>query len=198
MHLETIFFMELNTQINTLIKHVERRIGRPIKSPVDFDLLSLRISEQISEQISTTTLKRIFGYIYTEHTPRYSTLSILSRFVGYEDWEDFCCSAISKDEDDSGFITNKVVYSEYLSIGDRIELCWRPNRRCVVKFDGDNGYTVVESYGAKIQAGDTFHTQCFMLGHPLVISDLRRSGSSSPRCYIAGNRYGLSSITILK
>lgn len=197
MHLENIFSMELNTQINTLIEHVERRIGRPIKSPVDFDLLSLRISEQISENVSTTTLKRIFGYIYTEHTPRYSTLSIISRFVGYQDWEDFCCNAMRKEED-SGFITNKVIYSEYLSLGDRIELGWRPNRRCVVRYEGDNRFTVVESYGAKIQTGDTFHTRCFMLGHPLVISDLSRSGCSSPRCYIAGNRYGLSSVTILK
>lgn len=190
--------MELDTQINVLIKYVEKRVGRPIKSPVDFDLLSLRISEQISEQVSTSTLKRIFGYISTEHTPRYSTLSTLSRFVGYDDWEDFCCSIIRKAEEDSGFITSKVIYSEYLSKGDLIELCWRPNRRCLVTYNGDNSFTVVESYGAKIQSGDTFHARCFMLGHPLYISDLSRGGSGVPRCYIAGNRYGLSSVTILK
>ena len=190
-------YMSYNNEITALLKCIEKRLGRPVKSPIDFDLLSLRIGETISEQISPTTLKRIYGYISTEHTPRYSTLSTLSRFVGYSDWDDFCHRGISTTSSESGFLSCKQIDASYLSVGDRIELCWRPNRRCVVIYNGNNSFTIQEAYGTKIVAGDTFTAISFMLGHPLYISDLRHGGEM-PRSYVAGSRYGLSGISILK
>mgnify|MGYP003305611873 CR=1 FL=1 len=189
--------MNFNKEITTLLDCVEKRVGRPIKSPIDFDMLSLRISEQITEQISTTTLKRIWGYITTEHTPRYSTLSTLARFVGYVDWDDFCHSNCTAHEADSGFISCKQISVDHLAVGSRIELSWRPNRRCIVVYNGQNMFTVEEAFGAKIIAGDTFKATTFLLGHPLYMSELCR-GNDVPRSYIAGNRYGLSGLTVLK
>ncbi len=189
--------MSYKIEITALLKSIEERLGRPVKSPVDFDLLSLRISESISEQISPTTLKRLYGYISTEHTPRYSTLSTLSRYVGYTDWDDFRLRGVSTPSTESGFLACKQIDSHYLSVGDRIELCWRPNRRCVVIYNGNNSFTIQEAYGTKIVAGDTFTALSFMLGYPLYISDLRHGGEI-PRSYVAGSKYGLSGISILK
>lgn len=189
--------MDHSTKIDSLLRCVEKRIGRPLKSPIDFDLLSLRLSAALTEQLSPTTLKRIWGYIPTEHVPRYSTLSTLSRFVGYDDWDDFCANIGSSTEGESGFLSSKQVDSEYLAIGDRIELCWRPNRRCVVIYNGNNSFTVQESANAKIVAGDTFRAMNFILGHPLYITDLRHSGNP-PQSYVAGRTHGLSSIVLLR
>lgn len=180
-----------------MLKHdAEARVGRPLKSPVDFDLLSLRISERISEQLSATTLKRLWGYISTAHRPRYSTLSTLSRYVGFADWDDYCQRKAALSDDESGFLLCRQIETAYLSVGDRIELKWPPDRRCVVIYNGADSFTVQEASNAKIMAGDTFRTMSFMLNHPLYVTDLRHGGNP-PVSYVAGNRTGLSSIILL-
>lgn len=197
MHNEFWDIMSHNSEINNLLRCVERRIGRPLKSPIDFDLLSLRISESLTEQLSPTTLKRIWGYIHTEHVPRYSTLSTLARFVGYEDWDDFCSTMNTDTEGESSFLSSKQIDPEFLAVGDRIELRWRPDRRVVVIYNGNNGFTVQESVNSKIVAGDTFRAMNFMLGHPLYINELRHGGNP-PQTYVAGRIHGLSSIVLLR
>lgn len=189
--------MTNNIEITTLLSSIEERLGRPVKSPTDFDLLSLRISETISEHISSTTLKRLYGYISTDHTPRYSTLSTLSRFVGYSDWDDFRHRGLNNPSAESGFLSCKQIDTCNLKIGDRIELCWRPNRRCVIIYNGNNCFTIEEAYRTKIVPGDTFTALSFMLGHPLYISDLKH-GNEEPRSYVAGQRYGLSGLSLIK
>ena len=69
---------------------IEGTIERKMKTPKDFDFLSECIFEKFHERISPTTLKRIWGYLSESTTPRKSTLDILSNFVGYDNWKDFC------------------------------------------------------------------------------------------------------------
>ena len=69
---------------------VEGAIERKMKTPKDFDFLSECILEKYHERISPTTLKRIWGYLSESTTPRKSTLDILSKFVGYDNWNEFC------------------------------------------------------------------------------------------------------------
>lgn len=61
-----------------------------MKTPKDFEYLSECIFEKFHEKISPTTLKRLWGYLPESTTPRKSTLDILSMFVGYDNWKDFC------------------------------------------------------------------------------------------------------------
>ena len=69
---------------------IEEVIGRKMKTPKDFEFLSECIFEKFHEKISPTTLKRIWGYLSESTTPRTSTLDILSKFVGYDNWKEFC------------------------------------------------------------------------------------------------------------
>ena len=186
----------MNEEIQDLLRRVEKRLGRSLKSPTDFDLLSLRISETLSEHLSATTLKRIWGYINTNHTPRYSTLSILARYLEYADYDDFVAKSTSP-LDESGFISCNHISAEHIAVGDRIEICWQPDRRCVVIYNGANSFTVQESFGAKIVAGDTFTDLNFMVGHPLYITNLRHGGDT-PKSYVAGCTHGLTRIMLLK
>lgn len=193
-----LLFIEMSTNedIQSLLRRVEKRLGRPLKSPTDFDLLSLRISETLSEHLSATTLKRMWGYINTNHTPRYSTLSILARYLEYADYDDFVAKS-TLPLDESGFISCNYISAEHIAVGDRIEICWQPDRRCVVIYNGANCFTVQESFGAKIVAGDTFTALNFMVGHPLYITNLRHGGDA-PRSYVAGSTHGLTRIMLLK
>ncbi len=62
--------------------------------------LSKILEEEYNEHISETTLKRLFGLIPNQSQFRYSTLDILSQFVGYASWDKF------KKENDI-YISNK-------------------------------------------------------------------------------------------
>lgn len=69
---------------------IEGVIERKMKTPKDFEFLSEYIFEKYHEKLSPTTLKRLWGYLSESTTPRKSTLDILSMFVGYDNWKDFC------------------------------------------------------------------------------------------------------------
>lgn len=68
---------------------IEGVVERKMKTPKDFEFLSECIFEKFHERISPTTLKRLWGYLSETTTPRKSTLDILSKFVGYDNWKDF-------------------------------------------------------------------------------------------------------------
>lgn len=78
--------------IEQLREAIENEVGRKMKTPKDFDYLSEAIGRQLHEHISSTTLKRMWGYLAEPVTPRISTLDILAQFLGHADWDAFCKS----------------------------------------------------------------------------------------------------------
>ena len=78
--------------IEQLREAIENEVGRKMKTPKDFDYLSETIERKLHEHISSTTLKRMWGYLAEPVTPRVSTLDILSQFLGHADWDAFCKS----------------------------------------------------------------------------------------------------------
>ena len=67
-----------------------KKIQKKLLTPSDFDLLAASIAKESHDRISLSTLKRVWGYVNNKHRLRNETLSILARFVGYNDWTDFC------------------------------------------------------------------------------------------------------------
>lgn len=80
--------------IELLRKAVEQKSGRHIRTPKDFDFLSDCIFNECHQMVSVSTLKRIWGYVQTDSTPRSSSLTPLAQYIGYSDWEDY----VSKQE----------------------------------------------------------------------------------------------------
>ncbi len=80
----------LDLELTRLREKVEQSVGRKMKTPKDFDFLAEQIFNKLHEQLSSTTLKRVWGYLTETSVPRKSTLDILAQFVDYEDWEHFC------------------------------------------------------------------------------------------------------------
>ena len=85
--------MEAQEQtIKQLRRAVERTLGRKMQTNKDFDCLADSIYEKTHAKISTTTLKRIWGYLSEGVTPRRYTLDQLAHFVGYDDFDTFSAS----------------------------------------------------------------------------------------------------------
>ena len=69
--------------IEKLKEYVESVAGFNLYTPKDFDNLTEYIFKETGSLLSSTTLKRIWGYLHEnkENTPRLSTLNILSKFI---------------------------------------------------------------------------------------------------------------------
>jgi hypothetical protein len=79
---DTFSVGELNLQLM-------KKLGYSIKSKSDCAKLSELIFNEGLGLISQSTLYRILLYDKA-HKPFYNTLSIITQFLGYIDWEDFC------------------------------------------------------------------------------------------------------------
>lgn len=161
------------TEIECLKLEIEKRMGKPLKSPTDFNQLSLRLQKELKEEISISTIKRIWGYVEAKHNTRYTTLSILSRFIGYIDWYDFCLSLRRRNIMERDAMPEKQIRTASLKTGDKIELGWAPDCTCEIEYIGDSCFRVEESSNNKLCKGDTFKTLIFNLNKPLYVSELR-------------------------
>ncbi len=184
-------------EVSALRQDIERRIERKVATPADFDSLASVIWEQQHQYISTTTLKRLWGYISGADTVRHTTLSILSQFLGFKDWEHYLQHlALQSDVESESFI-GEGVRTEQLAVGDRVEVSWQPNRHCIFRYLGNLRFVVDSAEHSKLHIGDRFSAACFLIGQPMYLDDLQ-GADPNKTSYVAGSRHGLTSVTILK
>lgn len=184
-------------EIYELRLRIEASIKRKIETPADFDFLRGIIWERTHEQISTSTLKRLWGYVDGVDNARNSTLNVLSKALGYENWDAFILKLKSENVDNSDLVMSESMSSSDLKIGDRLMIAWQPNRVCRLKYLGDNQFEVMESQNSKLKVGDTFRCGLFILGEPVYINDLRQNnGTSEPKLFVIGNKSGLTKLRV--
>lgn len=184
-------------EIYELRLRIEASIKRKIETPADFDFLRGIIWERTHEQISTSTLKRLWGYVDGVDNARNSTLNVLSKALGYENWDAFILKLKSENVDNSDLVMSESMSSSDLKIGDRLMIAWQPNRVCVLNYLGDNQFEVMESQNSKLKVGDTFRCGLFILGEPVYINDLRQNnGTGEPKLFVIGNKSGLTKLRV--
>lgn len=184
-------------EIYELRLRIETSIKRKIQTPADFDFLRGIIWERTHEQISTSTLKRLWGYVDGVDNARNSTLNVLSKALGYESWDAFILKLKSENMDNSDLVMSESVSSGDLKMGDRLMIAWQPNRVCRLKYLGDNQFEVMESQNSKLKVGDTFRCGLFILGEPVYINDLRQNnGTGEPKLFVIGNKSGLTKLRV--
>ena len=102
--------MTENYYIEQLRQEVEHKVGRKIKTPKDFELLRDVIYEECHTMLSISTLKRIWGYVQTDSSPRSSSLEPLVAFVGYDDWDAFVAAQSTPDNTERPRRRNNIFY----------------------------------------------------------------------------------------
>lgn len=175
-------------EIHELKKLLEDRMNRKMKTPNDFIFLSGVVWERTHETISPTTLKRLWGYIDGADQTRSSTLDILSRTLGFGDWDDFI-SHLDKTGGSDPVLSPHIDTGE-LAVGDRVAVSWKPDRRCVFRHLGDGQFIVEEAENSKLKVGNTFSATLFILHEPLYLNNLVQ-GNNPPVAFVVGNRDGL-------
>ena len=183
-------------ELNYLLAEVEKRYGRRLSTSADFEALSVVVEHECGELISSSTLKRLWGYVTLKPTPRISTLNVLSRYVGKRDFSAFKQSILNDKQFVSHFFSVKKVCSSDLKNGAEVLIGWAPNRLVTLRYDGDGNYTVIKSENSKLLEGDKFQAESFMVGYPLYIPRIMRNGEYT-LSYIAGTQEGLNRADII-
>ncbi|MBO5086303.1 MAG: hypothetical protein J6B65_03580 [Paludibacteraceae bacterium] len=190
--------MEINSpEIYELRLRIEASIKRKIQTPADFDFLRGIIWERTHEQISTSTLKRLWGYVDGVDTARNSTLNVLSKSLGYNNWDDFVNKLKLENQTNSDLVLSKSVVSCDLSIGDTLSIAWQPNRVCQLSYLGNDTFKIIKAENSKLKVGDTFRCGLFILGEPVYINELRQNnGTGEPKLFVIGNKSGLTKLKV--
>lgn len=183
-------------ELNYLLAEVEKHYGRKLLSSTDFEALSIVIEHECGEIISSSTLKRLWGYVSLKPTPRISTLDVLSKFIGMRNFEAFRQSIKNNQSYVSRYFSSKTVCSSDLEKGAEIVIGWGPDRIVCLKYEGEGTYTVTKSENSKLTAGDRFSAESFMLGYPLYIPRILRNGEYTLP-YIAGTQDGLNKVDVV-
>lgn len=169
--------------------------------PRDFIFLERSIADKLEgARVTEKTLKRFFGYDKTEDGSniRLYTLDVLSRYVGFAGWNDFLDYLQEQEIDTSGDFVGMVVNADTMSVGDRLQIEWAPDRRSVLKYCGNRQFEIVETENSKWQVGDTFFCKSFILGRPLYVDRLADcNGQLKSEMYSVGEKGGLSSLSVL-
>ena len=184
---------EIANEITALRNQIEEAFGQKLTGPNSYEALQNFISRRTGQYVSTTTLKRIWGYIDEPLKTRETTLSLLAQSIGYTDWENF----ITRHET---HIAEKVVQSsphfgrnidvlKDLTVGDEVILYWHPGRECHVRYLGEMRFEVINSTKTRLKAGTTFVCHLILAGHPLYLSSVIM-GASQPMAYICGKLHG--------
>lgn len=177
-------------QLKGLCESVERTYGKPVTTPLQFEALADDIFRRTGTRMSPTTLKRLWGYLKEPMTPRRSTLDVLARYCGWQDYVDFTDG--NSPEIESGNVGANVISAERdMQMGERVRLMWPPSRVCEIEYLGERRWRVVDSEGTRLSPGDTFSCALIVSGEPLYLDRLVH-GDARPGTYVCGRTSGVT------
>ena len=180
-------------EVQELRLRIETKLGESLRRTV-YKRLSLAIYDSTKINISESTLQRIWGYVSSSEKVNEETLDILSKYVGYDNWQSFKKEVMDSDENDSNILNqDHSVSTSELQIGDILQLGWQPNRYCEIRYCGENKFEVTHSENAKLQVGDTFKCGLFIKGELLSLDEVRQyTNPHTPRIMIIAKKSGLT------
>lgn len=184
-------------ELSFLLSEVEKKYGRSVLTSTDFETLSVVIEHQIGDLISASTLKRLWGYVSLNPTPRIATLDVLSRYIGHSSFKAFCEHLKESDIFSSTFFTSNYLAVSELKKGAEVTIGWAPNRLVTMTYLGDFLFEVTYSENSQLKPADRFEISEIIIGYPLFISRILRDGEYTPS-FVAGRQGGISSINLNK
>ena len=177
-----------------IIKMLKIRTGCDVTTPSGAAFLRNDIESVTGESLALNTVKRLTGVLPCDSTPRATTLDIVARFLGYNSWNILMAtieSHVSNFNVPEGFID-----LPSLSVGQLVQIEWEPDRKIIMRHEGNGKYTVVSALNSKLLEGDKLHLSQIAHGFPFLVREVIRAGNSLGP-YTAASETGLHSAKIL-
>jgi len=177
------------------IEQIIEKFGKPIRYPSDYMELSHEIGKTVGQPISTNTVKRLLGFIVEDREPRLYTLDIISKYLGYENWDNYIDRSYSHGIKYSEIQQLNGIRYDDLQINDQIEFHYSPDRIVIIqKISKEGLFQVIKAVNCTLQVGDQIKVHQFIMNYPLFVDKIIRNGDDMGS-YIAGK---IGGITYLK
>lgn len=189
-------------EIATLRSRVKEKSGLALDTHFHFIQLVAELEKELREHMSETTLERVWGYSTRGYdTVSRRTLDVLSRFIGANNWDDFCNTLCKEAGCESDLFITKTITSQSLKEGTRLLIGWQPDRLCEIRYLGNNRFVAIHTENSSIKPGDKFSCLLFEKGRELYMDLFQRAedeGEPSPEArYVVGQLNGLTTLEIL-
>lgn len=177
--------------LEQLKRLLEEKSGIHPNCPSEFLKLRDWISHRTHQILGDSTLKRVWGYVNEDVSPRQSTLDILANAAGFECFQSFCEEIMIRYPVESDFITHgeEAIRSEDLPLNSIVELSWMPDRVVKLLHTSAFEYKVIENQNSKMKVGDIVEIGWFRQNQPLHADIIDEKGSR--KWYTAGTRNGI-------
>lgn len=182
--------MKLDEQILNMIRV---RVASPLSRPSDFEVLAADIEDRTGEHIGVNTLKRLFGLIGGVVKPTGTTLDIVARYLGFENYQMLlkCNRNIN-----SGFGEPvDVIFPQSLEPRTRIEVTYQPSRLVRLNVRADHLCSVEYQENTKLQRFDLLDIGQIVKGAPFYVRNVVRNGESLSS-YTGGREGGVTSLNV--
>ncbi len=180
--------------LNVFVKYLlSQKSGLNLNDGVHLNKLIEKIEEQEHEHIGLNTMKRLMGQIKDEREPRPSTLNIIARYLGFENWD---VMSEATRHVNSSFDHGGSLASFSVPEGGLVEYSYLPDRKVRLRHLSGSKYVVVHNENSQLREGDVIDAPLFVLRFPLLVSDVVRNGVSLGH-YTAGKITGLTSIQLI-
>ena len=177
--------MKFSPYITNLLK---QKSCRDFRISADCEYLALDIESVTGEHIGVNTLKRLLGFINDEREPRVSTLDVIARYLGFENWD---VLKIHDDRSNSSFESSaEEIRVNELSVGQCVQISYLPDRQIEIAYLGEMHFHVRKSLNSKLKIGDEIILNHIVQGYPLLVGDVIREGKSLGS-FTAGKAQGI-------
>lgn len=122
---------------------------------------------------------------------RNTTLSILARYIGCDDWADYTRSLRASISEESEFKPINAISISDMTVGCELKINWLPNREILVRHLGQSRFVILEAKNTKLLSDDMIEIALLAPGEPMFISRIIR-GAKTMTGYLAGQLHGVN------
>ena len=116
--------MKFSPYVTNLLR---QKSQKDFRQSADCEYLALDIESVTGEHIGVNTLKRLLGFIDDEREPRTSTLDVIARYLGFDNWD---LLSIYDNQSNSSFeSSSEEIRVSELSEGQSVQISYLPDRR---------------------------------------------------------------------
>ena len=182
--------------LNSLqLQKLSEKAGEDVTTPAGASILCLDIESKTGVALSLNTVKRLVGVLPSTVCPRLTTLNLLANYLGYPSWD-----ILEEDTamEGSGF-GRKDIFIEMSDLEENtvVEVCWKPDRRILIRHDGNGQYSVIKSENSKLLKGDILSLSQLAPGFPFVADNVVREEKHLGG-YRAADGVGITRLNIIE
>lgn len=129
--------MKFSPYVTNLLRQKSKK---DFRQSADCEYLALDIESVTGEHIGVNTLKRLLGFIDDEREPRISTLDVIARYLGFDNWD---VLSIYDNKSNSSFeSSSEEIRVSELSEGQCVQISYLPDRRLVMAYQANGHFQV--------------------------------------------------------